>query len=73
MSESEDLRERCERLESHLAHQEATIQDLSDTVRDQWEIIDALRRDISRLTDRLAAVEDEITADQPKDPPPPHF
>ena len=73
MGESGDLRERCDNLEGHVAHQEATIQDLSDTVRDQWAAIDALRREIAGLKDRLSAVEGDVVAGLPKEPPPPHF
>lgn len=73
MSETEDLRERCENLESHLAHQEAAIQDLSETVGDQWKVIDALRREIANLKDRIGAIEGDVAASLPKEPPPPHF
>ena len=73
MSGSEALQDRCDNLESHVAHQEAAIQDLSDTVRDQWAAIDALRREIAGLKDRLSAVEGDVVAGLPKEPPPPHF
>ena len=73
MSDMEILQARCDELESHIAHQDSTLEDLSDTVGRQWETIDALRREVEILKDRLAAMEGDVTASLPDEGPPPHY
>jgi uncharacterized coiled-coil protein SlyX len=73
MSEMEDLSERLMALESHIAHQDGTIEDLNDMVNKQWTEIEALRRDLAELRARLARVEGDIGPSQPDDQPPPHY
>jgi SlyX protein len=61
-------------LESHIAHQEATIGDLSDIVAKQWETVDELVAKVERLKERLLALEEEVKFPAPKeDAPPPHY
>ena len=73
MSEDKDLEQRLNDMESHLAHQEKTIQDLSDIAARQWETIDGLVRKVGRLEDRIRVIEEDIQTTPPKDPPPPHY
>lgn len=55
---AEELNKRIQTLEETLAGHESTVDDLSDMVREQWDIIDRLKREIERLTDRMERVED---------------
>ena len=73
MSAQGDLEQRLGDLESHLAHQEIAIQDLSDVAARQSETIDELKRQIDRLKERLLAAEAEVQSVMPQDPPPPHY
>lgn len=73
MDDRAELEKRISDLETHIAHQDATIQDLSDMTAQQWEIIDALKKQTERLMDRLAAAEESIKAPGGDDPPPPHY
>ena len=47
MSEIDDLQGRLTALESHSAHQDGTIEDLSEMVNRQWTEIEALRREVA--------------------------
>ncbi len=60
---------RLTELETALAYQEETIQELSDVVKRQWDEIDALKREIQRLEATKADAEDA----EPDDQPPPHY
>ena len=60
-------------LESRIAHQDGTIDDLNEMVNKQWAEIEALRRDLAELRARLARVEGDIGPSQPDDLPPPHY
>ena len=60
-------------LESHIAHQDGTIDDLNEMVNRQWTEIEALRRDLAELRDRLMRVEGDMKPSQPDDQPPPHY
>jgi len=68
------MERRIDDLESHLAHQEKTIQDLSDITAEQWEVIDILKHRVDTLKERLLNLEEgSRSAAGPGDPPPPHF
>jgi|TARA_B110001454_G_C12382427_1_gene293232 SlyX protein len=73
MNDARDLQQRLTALESHLAHQNGTIEDLSDMVNKQWTEIEALRRDVNQLRERLQRIEDNFETTQPNDQPPPHY
>ena len=64
---------RIDKLEERSALQDQAIEDLSDAVTDQWKLIDALKRDISRLTDELKEVEANVGQGEQREPPPPHY
>jgi SlyX protein len=71
MTDYEKLAARCVDLESHLAHHERMIQDLSDMVAGQWDTINRVLGKLERLEARLQASQDqEIAAEEP---PPPHY
>jgi SlyX protein len=67
------LNARIEKLEERAAFQENAIEELSDTVTDQWKLIDAMKRDTQRLTDELKQVEDNLERGEQREPPPPHY
>ena len=70
---SDAMNTRLEKLEERSAFQEQAIEDLSQAVTDQWKLIEALKRDISRLTDQLKAVEDAVDHGGQHEPLPPHY
>ncbi|MEK9723775.1 MAG: SlyX family protein [Rhodospirillaceae bacterium] len=68
-----DPDDRLTELETRIAHYEQALADLSDTTRDQWTEIDALRREVTRLRDRVAELERGQPAGAPADEKPPHY
>jgi SlyX protein len=68
MSHTDD---RLEALETRIAFQDQTIEDLNATITSQWRIIEEMRR-------RLGAVEEQVRsgsyiADPSAERPPPHY
>ncbi len=72
MKTHEILENRITELEARSAHQEKTIQDLSDGISQQWKIIDNLRRSINFLKNKVISLE-ELTGSGEVDKPPPHY
>lgn len=72
MADPENHDARIEALETRIAYQERTIEDLNATVTEQWKRIETLTRELARLTDRVQLVEDNAAPDGPE-PPPPHY
>lgn len=66
-----ELSERIDALESRLAYQDRTIEQLNETITAQWKQIDALTRQLSALTERLQ--EAEANAPAPASERPPHY
>ncbi|WP_230533290.1 SlyX family protein [Microvirga roseola] len=73
MSDAEDINARIEALEVRVAYQDQVIEDLNQTVIDQWKKIDALRRQLNELLDRVQEVEDSSGTPRAPEPPPPHY
>lgn len=71
MSDVQSLSNRIEALEARLMFQDATIETLNETVTTQWREIDALKRQIANLSERLQ--EAEANAPGHADEPPPHY
>ena len=63
--------DRLRKLEELCAHHSAELETLSDTVREQWQEIDRLRKALMQLRDRLLEVEDNAGA--PEITKPPHY
>lgn len=63
---------RIDALEVRIAHQDKAIEDLNETITAQWKEIDRLKREMERLTDRIANAE-HATGPDPQDEPPPHY
>ena len=68
-----ELAARLTALESHIAHQDGTIDDLNEMVNQQWAEIETLRRDLAELRARLSRVEGDVTPAESDDKPPPHY
>ncbi|MBR0717917.1 SlyX family protein [Bradyrhizobium liaoningense] len=71
MSEREGLTERIDRLETRLAYQDETIEQLNQTITAQWKQIDVLTRQVAQLSERLQ--EAEANAPGPANERPPHY
>jgi SlyX protein len=65
--------DRLDALEVRIAFQDETIEALNNTVTEQWAIIDALKREIARLADRLQDAESRSAGRSEPEPPPPHY
>ena len=68
----QQLSERIDALESRLAYQDHTIEQLNETITTQWKQIDALTRQVSDLSDRLQEAEANAPA-APANERPPHY
>ncbi len=66
----EAMRERFEALELHIAHQQQTIDELSDALAEQWRTIDSLRRQFARLDERIEEIQPPGSQSVPVDKPP---
>jgi SlyX protein len=64
-----ELSERIDALESRLAYQDQTIEQLNDTITAQWKQIDALTRQLAALTERLQDAEANAPATANERPP----
>jgi SlyX protein len=73
MNEISELARRFVDLEAHIAHQETTIQDLSDMTLQQWDEIRTLERKLARLDARVEELQDGDDPDTPSEPAPPHY
>jgi SlyX protein len=60
-------------LEERIAHQDRAIEDLNQTITDQWKLIESLKRELGRLTDQMRDVENALEQGSAKEPPPPHY
>jgi SlyX protein len=72
MSDGRDLSGRIDALESRVMYQDDTIETLNQTITAQWREIDALKRQIALVSERL----EEARAAGPPGPvdePPPHY
>jgi len=73
MSDTTHLAERIDALEMRIAYQDDALEQLNQTVADQWKQIDTLTRQLATLTDRLQAAENSLAAPPSNEPPPPHY
>jgi len=60
-------------LEVRVAYQDRVIEDLNALVTEQWKQIDALAKQVERMTDRLQRVEENSPSSDAPEPPPPHY
>jgi len=60
-------------LQSKLAFQDETINELNEVITDQQSQLDQLREEIRILGLRIASVAQSSTGTEEKEPPPPHY
>jgi SlyX protein len=72
MSDGRDLSERIDVLEARVMYQDDTIEILNQTITAQWREIDALKRQIALLGERLEETR-AAGAARPIDETPPHY
>jgi SlyX protein len=68
-----ELSERIDALESRLAYQDQTIEQLNETITAQWKQIDALTRQLTTLSERLQEAEANTPASATANERPPHY
>jgi SlyX protein len=66
-----EINERLDALETRLAYQDETIEQLNQTITAQWKQIDALTRQVTQLSERVQ--EAETNAPGPANERPPHY
>ncbi|KKB77140.1 hypothetical protein VW35_15565 [Devosia soli] len=70
MSENE-LSERLDKLESRIAFQDQTIEDLNAVITEQWAVIEGLRRKLGVMEEQVRS--GSYIADPASEKPPPHY
>ncbi len=70
MSEIDELSKKIASLESKMAFQDQTIEDLNKTITDQWDEFNKLRREISRLSGQVLEMQSSKDGFDGNEPPP---
>jgi SlyX protein len=65
------LEARIDHLETRIAFQDQTIEDVSKMLTAQWQEIDKLKRELAKLGDQLK--EAQAALPTAPEPPPPHY
>ncbi len=73
MTELETLNLRIDGLETLIAHQERTIEELNAAITDQWKQIEDLTYRLVRFGEQLREVENSTGGNDAPEPPPPHY
>jgi SlyX protein len=73
MKELEELAARVEKLETLVAFQDQTIEDLNQTVTDQWKSLELLKRELASLGAQVRDVEAHPALSVAPEAPPPHY
>jgi SlyX protein len=71
--EDNELIARMETLEIRLMHQEATIEELTQTLLQQEQVVSAQGAAIERIESMMRALSSPHTAPPGDEPPPPHY
>ncbi|MFK4811306.1 SlyX family protein [Devosia sp. ZW T5_3] len=66
-----DFAERLEALETRIAFQDQTIEELNATITAQWRVIDGLTRKLTTLEEQVRS--GSQIADPSTEAPPPHY
>jgi len=69
----DELIKRITELETNDADRQHFIDQLSDMVAEQWQTIDALKREVNRLRKRIEGIEARNDKPGGEDMPPPHY
>ena len=67
------MEQRIIELESKVAFQEETINELNEVITDQQNQLDQIREELGLLNIRLQAVTEAGVDSHEKEPPPPHY
>lgn len=67
----EHFGERLERLESRIAFQDQTIEELNAVITEQWTVIEQLRRKLEMMEEQVRS--GSFIADPSSEKPPPHY
>ncbi len=67
------MEERLERLESIVALQDRTMEELNDRIADQQQQLMELERFVKRLAGKLREIDADMDQAGPLDTPPPHY
>ncbi|SFV26910.1 SlyX protein [Devosia crocina] len=70
MSDRDQL-ERLEKLESRVAFQDHTIDELNQVITEQWSVIEQLRRKLDAMEEQVRS--GSYIADPATEKPPPHY
>ena len=73
MSSPSPLEARIEQLETTLAFQEQTIDELTEALAGHYREIEALKRELGKLAGQLAQMESHPALSGEAEPPPPHY
>ncbi|OTA15466.1 lysis protein [Xenorhabdus vietnamensis] len=71
--ELSEFEQRFEQIETKLAYQEATIEELNQEVRKQQIETDRLKEQLKLMTERLKTHQTSIIAPLSEETPPPHY
>jgi SlyX protein len=73
MNEIQELIARIDTLETRVAFQDETIEDLNKAIVEQWKKIEAMTRQLARIEDRVEVGEQRADLAGLPEPPPPHY
>lgn len=65
--------DRIAELETRLAHQEQTVDELSSVVAEQSNLVELLHEQLRRLSGQMGELAEIVNDTAPDDPPPPHY
>jgi len=68
-----ELAERIEKLETTIAFQDQSIEDLNQALANHFKEIEALKREVHNLGSQLRDVESHPALAPTAEPPPPHY
>lgn len=66
-----DLNERIDALETRIAYQDQTIEDLNAAITEQWKTIELLTRKLAMVDEQVRS--GAFIADPATEKPPPHY
>lgn len=70
---SDNVEARIDRLESLVAEQDRTIEDLNGALMEQFKQIEALKHELARFGAQLEDIESHPALANAPEPPPPHY
>ncbi|MBE7733113.1 SlyX family protein [Devosia faecipullorum] len=65
------IEDRLEALETRIAHQDHTIEELNATITEQWKVIDLMSKKLVMLEEQVRS--GAYIADPATEKPPPHY